>query len=55
MLSLSLETLGRLFLMALGTPEEEISNARALVAGAIILAVLLLLLTLLANLNHATS
>lgn len=50
----SLENLGRLLLVAIGTPEEQISNTRALVTGAIVLAVLLLLLTLLANLPPAT-
>ncbi len=50
----SLENLGRLILAAIGTPEEQVSNTRALVAGAIVLAMLLLLLTLLANLPSAT-
>ena len=50
----SLENLGRLLLLALRTPEEQISNTRALVAGMIVLAVMLLFLTLLANLAGAT-
>ncbi|CAE6694216.1 MAG: hypothetical protein H8K06_19580 [Nitrospira sp.] len=45
----SLGSLARVFLLAVGTRDEEISDARALGAGLVLLAVLLLLVTLLAT------
>ncbi|MDH5667909.1 MAG: hypothetical protein OEY86_07860 [Nitrospira sp.] len=49
-----MQTVGRFFLQAIGIPDEEISEAEALLVGALLLVLLLALVGLIANLIGAT-
>lgn len=49
-----MQTVGRFFLRAIGIPDEEISDAEALLVGVMLMLLLLALVTLLANLTGAT-
>jgi hypothetical protein len=49
-----IQTVGRFFLQAIGIPDEEISNAEAMLVGVMLMILLLALVTLPANLTGAT-